>query len=396
MQYDRALPVGTLIAGNWRIERVLGAGGFGITYGARSRSGEYAALKEYVPSGLCTRLSRSTVVIPAQGPAGDMFQRGMTSFMREAETLGRLEHPSIVHVKENFEVNGTAYMALDYIEGGSLGQFLKRLGRPPTQEELDRILWPLVDALIQVHSLPLLHRDLKPDNIMLQHDGTPVLIDFGAVKALVANDTRTIGASTLNFVTDGYAPPEQYVPDGGHLLGPWTDIYALGATIYEALTGSRPPPSQMRQIDDTLEPLSDRGGAGRPSFFRAVDRSLALRRQDRPQSMIELRRAMGLKAPVAAATEIPEVVLTAKPRKQLPVAPSPAHEQLLGANLASQGSVVDLQDSRKEDASIGSISARHRRLISIAAFSSLAAVVSIAAAAAWTYLVLFLGAKPPL
>ena len=140
MHTDRALPAGTIIADNWRIERVLGVGGFGITYAALSRSGEHAALKEYVPSGLCTRPAGSTLVISAQGPAGDLFRRGMTSFMREAETLGRLEHPSIVHVRQYFEANGTAYMALDYIDGGSLKQWLKQLGRPPTQAELDRIL----------------------------------------------------------------------------------------------------------------------------------------------------------------------------------------------------------------------------------------------------------------
>ena len=222
MNHGRALSPGTMVAGDWRVEGVLGQGGFGITYEARQRStSAHVALKEYMPSGLCTRIARSTKVTPAQGPAGEVFQRGLSSFMREAETLSRLDHPSIVSVSGFFEANGTAYMALAYETGGTLSEWLSRLGRKPSQAELNRLSWPLIDALIQVHSLPLLHRDIKPDNIMLRGDGTPVLIDFGAVKTLVSSESRSIhGPGTLAFVTDGYAPPEQYVPNGENLLGP--------------------------------------------------------------------------------------------------------------------------------------------------------------------------------
>ena len=210
---------------------MLGQGGFGVTYEARNRtSGAHVALKEYMPSGLCTRIEGRTRVTPAQGPAGDVFKRGLVGFMKEAATLARLDHSSIVRVSGYFEANDTAYMALAYETGGTLADLLKRLGRRPSQAELDRLLGPLIDALIQVHSLPLLHRDIKPDNIMLRGDGTPVLIDFGAVKDLVSSESRSIhGPATLNFVTDGYAPPEQYVSEGGGLLGPWSDV--CGATI---------------------------------------------------------------------------------------------------------------------------------------------------------------------
>ena len=301
MQQGRGLAPGTIVTGDWHIERMLGLGGFGVTYEARNRrSGAHAALKEYMPSGLCTRLDGSSRITAALGLAGDVFKRGLASFMKEAETLARLDRSSIVRVSGNFEANGTAYMALAFEQGGTLSEWLKRLGRTPTQEELDRLLWPLIDALIQVHSLPLLHRDIKPDNIMLRADGTPVLIDFGAVKNLVSSDSRSInGPATLNFVTDGYAPPEQYVSEGDGLLGPWTDVYALGATICEAITGTKPPSATRRMVDESHRSLaampSDHIGSGwRLSFLAGVDRAMSLKRADRPQSMVEFRRAIGL------------------------------------------------------------------------------------------------------
>lgn len=326
MHEGRGLPSGTMVAGKWRIERMLGAGGFGVSYEARNRrTGAHVALKEYMPSGLCTRPVGSTGVTPAQGPAGDIFKRGLAGFMKEAETLARLDHPSIVRVTEYFEANGTAYMALAYLQGGSVASWLKRLGRRPTQAELDQLLWPLTDALREVHALFVLHRDIKPDNIMLGADGLPVLIDFGAIKSLVSSETRSIGAGTLNLVTDGFAPPEQYVPDGESLLGPWTDVYALGATVYQAITGAPPPSSPRRQIEDTYRPLStlspEQIGTGwRPMFLAGIDRSLSLKRSDRPQSAMELRSFLGLTFTPAHKTAHSEIAeeLAAGPEPSKP------------------------------------------------------------------------------
>ncbi|MBS0242426.1 MAG: serine/threonine protein kinase [Proteobacteria bacterium] len=205
MDYGRALPSGTLIAGEWRVERVLGEGGFGVTYEVHnSRTGEHAALKEYMPVGYCNRDFISSRVTAPSGQEGEVFRWGLERFMNEAETLARLEHPSIVRVAGFFEANGTAYMALAYETGGTFRDWLDKLGRRPSQEELDELLKPLVDALTQVHSLFLLHRDIKPDNIMMRADGTPVLIDFGAARSAIAAHTETLGR-TFPVLSDGYS-----------------------------------------------------------------------------------------------------------------------------------------------------------------------------------------------
>jgi serine/threonine protein kinase len=214
-----ALPDGAELSG-YRIVRVLGAGGFSITYEARhGESNARVALKEYLPFGYGTRVPGSSTVESAPGDEGEIFRWGRDRFMKEAQTLARLDHPSIVQVSGYFEANNTAYMALAYEEGGTLAEWLKRLGRTPTQDEMSGVAWSLTDALAHVHSLFLLHRDIKPQNIMLRHDRTPVLIDFGTAKAALVGHTRVLGgataaaaASSLVVVSDGYSPPEQGKP----------------------------------------------------------------------------------------------------------------------------------------------------------------------------------------
>ena len=197
MDNGRGLPPGTMISGEWRIERTLGVGGFGVTYEARNpRTRAHVALKEYMPAGCCSRDPKTSHVTAAPGREGDVFRWGREHFMKEAETLARLEHPSIVRVITYFEANGTAYMGLAFEPDGTLRDWLDRLGRRPTEAEIDALLWPLLDALSQVHSLFLLHRDIKPDNIMVRADGTPALIDFGAARSAVAGHTQSPAAST--------------------------------------------------------------------------------------------------------------------------------------------------------------------------------------------------------
>lgn len=302
MSSGRVLPPGTVIANEWRVERKLGEGGFGITYAATNlRIGGLVALKEYFPAACGTRPEGTTEVMPATGKEGEVFRWGMRRFIREAETLAKLDHPSIVRVEGFFEANRTAYMVLEYIEGGTLKHWLRNLKRRPTQAELDRILDRLTAALSQVHAIDLLHRDIKPDNVMMRQDGTPVLIDFGAAKASIAGHTRmvagpdSIAARTLAIVSDGYSPPEQYASEG-KLQGPFTDIYALGATIYRAIVGATPQPSSARMLSESYRALAQSAAAGkyRLAFLEAVDGALRLRREERPQSMEELRLRLGL------------------------------------------------------------------------------------------------------
>lgn len=294
-----ALPAGVTV-GNYRLARVLGSGGFGITYDAHHlHTGARVALKEYLPFGYCARVPGYTMVEPAHGEHGDMFRWGRVRFIKEAETLARLDHPSIVRVTGHFEANDTAYMALAYEAGGTLGDWLKRLGRQPTQAELDRFAGPLTRALTQVHSLFLTHRDIKPDNIMLRPDLTPVLIDFGAAKVALAGQSRVAGrAGTYIVVSEGYSPPEQYARQEG-LQGPWSDVYALAATLYRAVMGTPPPPSSDRQIEDTYRPLVTMpvGDGWRREFLVAIDSALSLKREQRPQSALEFRRVLGVASP---------------------------------------------------------------------------------------------------
>lgn len=323
MHDSRGMKLGTTVAGQWRIERMLASGGFGITYDARTiTDGARVALKEYMPRDMCTR-DPGTGIVTRFPDKGALFQGGLDSFMKEAEALSRLNHASVVKVNGYREANGTAYMALEFIEGDTLGHWLDKLGRRPTQQDLDNLLWPLLGALIQVHSTQMVHRDIKPPNIMVRADGTPVLIDFGAVKRIISSQTVK-GQPTLGFLSLGYAAPEQQVEprtkeearEAEARLGPWTDIFALATTIYEMITGRLPPAPVSRSADDHFQPLS-RMARGivvprpwnvlepgwRPEFLAAVDQALSLRRSERPQSAVEFRTALGVTAPVATAPE---------------------------------------------------------------------------------------------
>ena len=177
-----ALPVNTVLDGGYRIERVVGSGGFGITYVAEDIAlGTTVALKEYYPFDFGDR-DRTMSVRPKSDRHQKTFEWGRSNFLQEARTLARFEHPSIVRVTRVFEANSTAYMVMRFEEGQSFDAWLDSLGRPPTQEELDRIATPLLEALQMMHAKDFLHRDIAPDNIIVRADGSPVLLDFGAAR----------------------------------------------------------------------------------------------------------------------------------------------------------------------------------------------------------------------
>lgn len=276
-----ALAEGTKLVGDYTVERVLGAGGFGITYLARETAlARAVTIKEYFPSDFAARKDGREAVPRSQESAGD-YRWGLERFVSEAQTLAKFNHPNIVGVHRYFRANNTAYMVLHYEEGQSLKSWLKNLGRVPRQADLDKVIAPLLDALERIHDAEFLHRDIAPDNIIIRDDGKPVLIDFGSARGEIARHSKTISA----LVKPGYSPYEQYAEKNTR-QGPWTDIYALGATLYFAVTKKRPPDSVLRVTKDEYRPVSELAmGSYRKRFLRAIDKALAVDINSRPQSV---------------------------------------------------------------------------------------------------------------
>src|SRR3990172_2279859 len=283
-----ALQSGSELVGDYRIERVLGAGGFGITYLA----GELAldrlvTIKEYFPSDFAAR-SDGVEAVPRSQDCDADYRWGLDRFIEEAQTLAKFNHPNIVRVYRYFRANNTGYMVLHFEEGQSLKSWLKALGRAPRQKELDAIIAPLLDALDLIHRSDFLHRDIAPDNIIIRKNGEPVLIDFGSARGEIASHSKTVSA----LVKPGYSPYEQYA-ETSRQQGPWTDIYALGATLYHAVTGKRPTDSPSRMVQDELVSAREAALASyRAGFLNAIDRALTLAVKSRPQSIAAWRGAL--------------------------------------------------------------------------------------------------------
>ena len=285
-----ALPEGTELAGDYRIDRVLGAGGFGVTYLAHEIAlSRLVTIKEYFPADFAARSNGHEADARSEDCASD-YKWGLERFIEEAQTLARFNHSNIVRVYRYFRANNTAYMVLHWEEGQSFKIWLKHLGRAPRQRELDRIIGPLLDALDTVHKAEFLHRDIAPDNIIIRKAGDPVLIDFGAARSEIAAHSKTKTVSAL--VKPGYSPYEQYA-ETSRQQGPWTDIYALAATLYHAITGKRPPDSPSRMLKDEYVPAREAAlGAYRSTFLDAIDRAMALSVEARPHSVAEWRGAL--------------------------------------------------------------------------------------------------------
>ena len=282
-QHRLALPQGTRI---WDFEfhRVLGHGGFGITYlGWNVALDIPVAIKEYLPVDLATR-ELDLSVVPQTTQAASDFQWGLERFLDEARALARFQHPNIVRVHHFFEAHGTAYIAMDYVEGKDLSAYLSHKGTLQ-EAELTAILYPLLDALEEIHRADFLHRDIKPGNIVIRDtDDAPVLLDFGSARQAVGARSRSV----TSIITPGYAPIEQYSSRGDQ--GPWTDIYALGCVCYRALSGEVPDDATDRVRNDPLIPVFERCvGQASTEFLSAIDWALAVDESDRPQSIAEWR-----------------------------------------------------------------------------------------------------------
>ena len=320
MAHDQrnALPNGTSVEG-FGIEGVLGAGGFGITYRAVEAELERTvAIKEYLPGGLAMRGADGSSVHPLSSADREDYAFGLQRFRDEARTLVSFRHPNIVAVHRFFEANGTAYLVMQYVEGDALGAILARAGTL-TEPEIREILFPILNGLEEVHKVGFLHRDIKPGNIFIQVDGVPVLLDFGAARQALGEKS----ASMTAIVTAGYAPFEQYSSRGRQ--GPWTDIYALGATLYRAMTGEKPEEATARIEEDHLVPAAE---AARdrydPILLQAIDRALAMKVADRPQSIAQWRALLTGAADLAAAAPAPGPAPVPKPAPAPVPQPVPA------------------------------------------------------------------------
>jgi formylglycine-generating enzyme required for sulfatase activity/serine/threonine protein kinase len=281
-----ALPIGARV-GRYQIVSVLGQGAFGITYRARDTHLERdVAVKEYLPALLAARPD-GVGVLPRSTEVAEDFFHGRRQFLDEAKTIAKLGHaPAVVRVHDFLEANGTGYAVMELLEGESLATLLRRERRLP-QAAIERLLYPLLDGLEQIHATGFLHRDIKPENIIVARDGSPTLIDFGASRYAVADRTQLFTA----IFTPAFAALEQFTSER---QGPFTDIYALAATLYACVAGEAPQSAAKRMMGGTAMASTQSVGAGgyTPNLLFAIDAGLRLKPEERPQTIAEWRTVL--------------------------------------------------------------------------------------------------------
>jgi len=235
------LPLGTLLQmGKYRVDKYLSSGGFGNTYVITNlQFEEHFAMKEFFMKGINERNSDNTTISVSNKTNRPQFEQQREKFKKEARRLRKLRNKHIVQVHDLFEENGTSYYVMDFVDGESLSNRMKRTGKALSEKEVLSILPQVLDALEAVHEKGIWHLDLKPGNIMVEGNGNAVLIDFGASKQMSASEGYTTTTTAMCY-TQGYAPPEQ-IDQNMSQIGPWTDLYALGATLYNLLTKNQPP-----------------------------------------------------------------------------------------------------------------------------------------------------------
>jgi len=274
----------TLLQGQYVIDGFLNSGGFGITYLAKDSLDRTVVIKECFPASFCCR---SDNVVRARSRAHQKdFRSIVRLFVQEARRLSKLSHPNIVGVHQVFEDNDTAYMALDYIDGQDLLDILEEDKMHLGQHELRNILLKILDAIGFMHDQNILHRDISPDNILLDRSGDPILIDFGAAREKATKASRALSA--LLVVKDGYSPQEFYI--AGSKQGPSSDLYALAATFYHMVVGEAPPNSQTRlaaiaaKEEDPYQSIITQATGFDHEFLAAIDKALNLFPKDRIQT----------------------------------------------------------------------------------------------------------------
>jgi len=313
-QNNAPLPEGLEIAG-YRIVKKIASGGFSIVYLAYDAEGSAVAIKEYLPSALALRQPGELAPIIAR-PNQPLFRIGLKCFFEEGRALARINHPNVVRIVNFFRANDTVYMVMAYESGQSLQEQIartrekngangSRLGEGFIRKTFDGVC----RGLRETHANKLLHLDLKPANIYLRSDGSPILLDFGAARQAVGLDAPMLAP----MYTPGFAPPDLYIK--GLALGPWSDIYSLGAAMFACMTGAPPQAADARQLDDKLGAQFDKlAGAYSPELIAMVRACLALDPMARPQSVFAVQKVLQT-APVQplAADAVADTAATAPP-----------------------------------------------------------------------------------
>ena len=287
------LPPGTLLASHYLIGAVIGSGGFGVTYAAWDQTLEMrVAIKEFLPGEFSTRIPGQTAVTVYGGEKTEQFETGRNKFMDESRHLAKLQGiPGIVQIYNSFEENGTAYIVMEYLEGETLDQKLKREKRIPEQEAV-KIMLPVLQALETVHKQGLLHRDIAPNNIFLTKEGEAKLLDFGASRSATGSHSKSLTV----LYKEGYTAEEQYQSHGNQ--GAWTDVYASAATLYKMLTGITPPGALERRRKDTLREPSRLGVKVSRQVENALMNALNVDIRNRTQSAMEFAEQLSGKTKV--------------------------------------------------------------------------------------------------
>ncbi len=287
-QANQPLPPGYQLE-HYRIERQISLGGFSIVYLAYDEDGTPVAIKEYLPNSLALR--REGDVLPTIADENlTPFRYGMKCFFEEGRALAGLSHPNVVRVLNFFRANDTVYMVMRYERGRTLQEYVQKHKGNVRENFLRGVFTRLLNGLREVHAQKLLHLDIKPSNIYVRNDGTPVLLDFGAARQTLAADTPMLKP----MYTPGFASPEQY--GGRDQLGPWSDIYSVGASMYACLSGTAPQAADARVRNDQVVPAQRRWEAKySPQLLKTIDWCMHLDHLERPQSVFALQKTLASK-----------------------------------------------------------------------------------------------------
>ncbi len=282
---NQTLPIGYILQ-DYIITQVLSTGGFSFVYLAQDLNKKTVAIKEYMPTGLALREDGATVLLGTDDDAAT-FKHGLKCFFEEGLALAKIDHKNIVRVTNFFRENNTVYMVMQYEHGKSLQEYILSQPEPVSEKFVRRVFGELLNGLREVHTQKLLHLDIKPANIYIRQDGSPVLLDFGSARQTLTQVQSKLSPS----YTPGFAPPEQYFER--KQLGPWSDIYSVGASMYSCLVRSAPVAANLRVKQDFLAPAVKIGkGIYTQELLQIIDNSLKLDYMQRPQSVFSLQKTL--------------------------------------------------------------------------------------------------------